>query len=91
MGAKNHAIVMPDADKTDTINACIGACFGSTGQRCMAISVVVMVGDAAKWIPEIVEKTKTLTVGSGWDNPDVTPLNNAEHLAKVERLIEDGA
>jgi len=47
MGAKNHAIVMPDADKEDTINACIGACFGSTGQRCMAISVVVMVGDSA--------------------------------------------
>jgi malonate-semialdehyde dehydrogenase (acetylating)/methylmalonate-semialdehyde dehydrogenase len=46
MGAKNHAIVMPDADKEDTINALIGACFGSTGQRCMAISVVVLVGDA---------------------------------------------
>jgi len=91
MGAKNHAIVMPDADKTDTINAVIGACFGSTGQRCMAIAVVVMVGDSAKWIPEIVEKTKTLTVGAGWDNPDITPLNNPEHLKKVERLIEDGA
>ena len=91
MGAKNHAIVMPDADKNDAINAVIGACFGSTGQRCMALSVIVMVGDSANWIPEIVEKTKTLTVGAGWDNPDVTPLNNAEHLAKVERLIEDGA
>jgi len=54
MGAKNHAIVMPDAEKEDTINAIIGACFGSTGQRCMAISVVVMVGDSAQWIPEIV-------------------------------------
>lgn len=57
----------------------------------MALSVIIMVGDSAQWIPEIVEKTKTLTVGAGWDNPDVTPLNNAEHLAKVERLIEDGA
>lgn len=47
MGAKNHAIIMPDADKEDTINAIIGACFGSTGQRCMAISVAVMVGDSA--------------------------------------------
>ena len=46
MGAKNHAIVMPDADKEDTINALIGACYGSTGQRCMAISVVVLVGDS---------------------------------------------
>jgi malonate-semialdehyde dehydrogenase (acetylating)/methylmalonate-semialdehyde dehydrogenase len=46
MGAKNHAIIMPDADKEDTINALIGACFGSTGQRCMAISVAIMVGDS---------------------------------------------
>jgi malonate-semialdehyde dehydrogenase (acetylating)/methylmalonate-semialdehyde dehydrogenase len=45
MGAKNHAIVMPDADKEDTINHIIGACFGSSGQRCMAISTVIFVGD----------------------------------------------
>ena len=90
MGAKNHCIIMPDAEKDDAINAVIGACFGSTGQRCMALSVVIMVGDSAKWIPEIVEKTKGLTVGAGVDNPDITPINNAEHLAKVERLIADG-
>ena len=65
MGAKNHAIIMPDADKEDAINAMIGACFGSTGQRCMAISVSVMVGESQDWIPEILEKTKTLTVGPG--------------------------
>lgn len=87
MGAKNHAIVMPDADKDDTINAIVGACFGSTGQRCMAISVVVMVGDSTQWIPEIVKRTKTLTVGAGKDNKDIAPLNNVEHLRKVERLI----
>ena len=46
MGAKNHCIVMPDAEKEDAINALIGACFGSTGQRCMAISVVLLVGDS---------------------------------------------
>lgn len=87
MGAKNHAIIMPDADKDDTINGVIGACFGSTGQRCMAISVIVMVGDSAEWIPEIVERTKSLTIGAGVDNADIAPLNNPEHLAKVERLI----
>lgn len=79
MGAKNHAIIMPDADKDDTINALIGACFGSTGQRCMAISVAILVGDSAKWIPEIVEKTKGLTVGAGHDNKDIAPLNNKQH------------
>jgi malonate-semialdehyde dehydrogenase (acetylating)/methylmalonate-semialdehyde dehydrogenase len=45
MGAKNHAIVMPDADREDTVNSILGACFGSSGQRCMAISVVIFVGD----------------------------------------------
>lgn len=58
MGAKNHAIIMPDAHKEDAINALIGACFGSTGQRCMAISVAVVVGEASDWIPDIIEKTK---------------------------------
>lgn len=45
MGAKNHAIIMPDADKEDTINSLVGACFGSSGQRCMAITTAVFVGD----------------------------------------------
>jgi len=90
MGAKNHGIVMPDADKKDTINALIGACFGSAGQRCMAISVVVLVGDAQKWIPEIVEQTKTLTIGPGHLNPDIGPTNNKALLANVHRLIADG-
>lgn len=90
MGAKNHAIVMPDADKEDTINGMVGACFGSSGQRCMAISVAVMVGDSAEWIPEIVEKTKTLSIGSGETNADIAPINNKGALARVERLIADG-
>lgn len=47
MAAKNHAVVMPDADKEDTINSLIGACFGSSGQRCMAISTVIFVGDVS--------------------------------------------
>lgn len=74
MGAKNHAVVLPDADKEDTINALIGACFGSTGQRCMAISVAIMVGESQNWIPEIVEKCKKLSVGAGINNADIAPL-----------------
>jgi len=88
MGAKNHAIVMPDADPEDTINALIGACFGSTGQRCMAISVAIMVGDAKEWIPEIVRKTKSLTVGAGKDNKDIAPLVTKESKQRVEKIIE---
>jgi len=90
MGAKNHGIVMPDADKEDTINALVGACFGSAGQRCMAIACVILVGDAQKWIPEIIEKTKKLTVGPGSENPDIGPTNNKALLANVHRLIADG-
>jgi malonate-semialdehyde dehydrogenase (acetylating)/methylmalonate-semialdehyde dehydrogenase len=78
MGAKNHAIIMPDTDKEDAINAIVGACYGSTGQRCMAISVVILVGDAQKWIPDIVERSKKLTVGAGINNPDIAPVNTKE-------------
>jgi malonate-semialdehyde dehydrogenase (acetylating)/methylmalonate-semialdehyde dehydrogenase len=90
MGAKNHAIIMPDADKEDTINALIGACFGSTGQRCMAISVAIMVGDSQNWIPEIVERTKKLSVGAGVNNADIAPLITKESKERVEKLIESG-
>lgn len=79
---------MPDADKEDTINALIGACYGSTGQRCMAISVAVMVGDSAQWIPEIVERCKKLTVGAGVNNPDISPLVTKESKERVEKIIE---
>jgi malonate-semialdehyde dehydrogenase (acetylating)/methylmalonate-semialdehyde dehydrogenase len=50
MGAKNHAIVLPDANKEQTLNAIAGAAFGAAGQRCMALPVVVLVGEAQKWI-----------------------------------------
>lgn len=88
MGAKNHAIVMGDADKEDAINALIGACYGSTGQRCMAISVVVMVGDSADWIPEIVEKSKKLTVGRGADNYDIAPVVTKGSLDRILGILE---
>lgn len=87
MGAKNHAIVLPDADKEDTINALIGACFGSSGQRCMAISVVVLVGEAQGWVQEIVEKSKKLTVGAGVDNPDITPVITKESKRRILDIL----
>jgi len=90
MGAKNHAIVMPDADKEDTLNALVGACYGSTGQRCMAIAVVVLVGDAQQWVPELVAKSKALTVGPAHENPDVAPLQSKGGLARAVELITDG-
>jgi malonate-semialdehyde dehydrogenase (acetylating)/methylmalonate-semialdehyde dehydrogenase len=57
----------------------------------MAISVAVMVGDSQKWIPEIVEKSKGLTIGAGADNKDIAPLNTKAAKERIERLIADGA
>ncbi|MET3493518.1 CoA-acylating methylmalonate-semialdehyde dehydrogenase [Variovorax boronicumulans] len=65
-GAKNHMVVMPDADIDQTVDALIGAGYGSAGERCMAISVAVLVGDVAdKVIPKLIERTKTLKVLNG--------------------------
>ncbi|RCX09767.1 CoA-acylating methylmalonate-semialdehyde dehydrogenase [Extensimonas vulgaris] len=91
MGAKNHAIVLPDANKEQTLNALAGAAFGAAGQRCMAVSVAVLVGEAQKWIPELVAKAKTLKVGAGHEKgTDVGPLVSCAALARVESLIEKG-
>ncbi|MBB5017692.1 malonate-semialdehyde dehydrogenase (acetylating)/methylmalonate-semialdehyde dehydrogenase [Chitinivorax tropicus] len=90
MGAKNHAIVLPDANKEQTLNALVGASFGAAGQRCMAISVAVLVGEANDWIPELVAKAKTLKVGAGRDNPDLGPLISCAAKDRVTTLIEKG-
>src|SRR5690554_1986854 len=55
MGAKNHAVIMPDANKEQTLNAIAGAAFGAAGQRCMALPVVILVGESRSWLPELVE------------------------------------
>jgi malonate-semialdehyde dehydrogenase (acetylating)/methylmalonate-semialdehyde dehydrogenase len=82
MGAKNHAIVVPDANKEQTLNALAGAAFGAAGQRCMALSVVVLVGEAQKWIPELVAKAKTLKVSGGTEKgTDVGPVISCAALS----------
>ena len=65
MAAKNHAVILPDADKHHVINSLVGAAFGAAGQRCMALSTVVFVGDSKAWLPEIVAKAQALVVGAG--------------------------
>ncbi|MBO9652567.1 MAG: CoA-acylating methylmalonate-semialdehyde dehydrogenase, partial [Variovorax sp.] len=91
MGAKNHAIVMPDANKEQTLNALAGAAFGAAGQRCMAVSVAVLVGDARNWVPDLVEKAKTLKVGAGTEKGvDVGPLVSCAAFDRVTGLIERG-
>jgi malonate-semialdehyde dehydrogenase (acetylating)/methylmalonate-semialdehyde dehydrogenase len=91
MGAKNHAIVMPDANKEQTLNALAGAAFGAAGQRCMAVSTAVLVGDAQKWIPELVAKARQLKVNAGTQQgADVGPLISCAARSRVEGLIERG-
>jgi malonate-semialdehyde dehydrogenase (acetylating)/methylmalonate-semialdehyde dehydrogenase len=90
MGAKNHAIVLPDAHKEQTLNALAGASFGAAGQRCMAVSVAVLVGDARQWVPELVAKARTLKVGPGKDNLDLGPVISCAAKDRVHALIEKG-
>ncbi len=91
MGAKNHAVILPDCAKDQSLNALVGAGFGAAGQRCMAISVGVLVGEAAKWVPDIVEKAKSLKVTCGMEpGADLGPLISKAALARVHSLIEAG-
>jgi malonate-semialdehyde dehydrogenase (acetylating)/methylmalonate-semialdehyde dehydrogenase len=91
MGAKNHAVILPDASKDHSLNALVGAGFGAAGQRCMAISVGVLVGEAGKWVPDIVEKARSLKVTCGTEpGADLGPLISRAALARVNSLIEMG-
>lgn len=91
MGAKNHAVIMPDANKEQSLNALVGAGFGAAGQRCMAVSVAVLVGDANRWIPDIVAKAKSLKVSAGTEpGADLGPLVSKQAKQRVEGLIEQG-
>lgn len=91
MGAKNHAIVLPDAHKQQTLNNLAGAAFGAAGQRCMALSVVVLVGESQQWLPDLIEKAKSLKVSAGVEpGTDVGPLVSCAALDRVSGLIERG-
>ena len=92
-GAKNHAIVMPDADMDQAANATLGAAYGSCGERCMAISVVVCVGEetASEFISNLQQGLNNLTVDSGFSSDsDMGPLISERHLNRVRDYIEIG-
>ena len=93
-GAKNHAVVMPDADIENAASQLIGAAYGSSGERCMALSVAVAVGDDAAdaLLAEVKRRLTQLKIGSA-ENPnnDFGPLITAEHKARVQSLIASAA
>ncbi|WHS61064.1 CoA-acylating methylmalonate-semialdehyde dehydrogenase [Pseudomonas sp. G2-4] len=91
MGAKNHAVVLPDANREQTLNALVGAGFGAAGQRCMATSVVVLVGAAKQWLPEIKALAQKLKVNAGSEpGTDVGPVISKRAKARILELIESG-
>jgi malonate-semialdehyde dehydrogenase (acetylating)/methylmalonate-semialdehyde dehydrogenase len=91
MGAKNHAVVLPDANREQTLNALVGAGFGAAGQRCMATSALVLVGQAQEWLPDLIARAKALTVGAGTEpTTDVGPLVSQAAKERVLSLIAKG-
>jgi malonate-semialdehyde dehydrogenase (acetylating)/methylmalonate-semialdehyde dehydrogenase len=96
-GAKNHMVVMPDADIDQAVDALIGAGYGSAGERCMAISVAMLVGDVAdRLMPKLIERTKTLKVLDGKNlaaemGPIVTRAAHQRITGYIEQGVQEGA
>ncbi|ALS98591.1 CoA-acylating methylmalonate-semialdehyde dehydrogenase [Lacimicrobium alkaliphilum] len=90
-GAKNHSVIMPDANKAQVLNNLVGASVGAAGQRCMAISVAVFVGDSKDWIPELAEMIAKVRPGL-WNDKDAGfgPLISDKARQRVLSLIEQG-
>ncbi|HEY0201005.1 MAG TPA: CoA-acylating methylmalonate-semialdehyde dehydrogenase, partial [Burkholderiaceae bacterium] len=92
-GAKNHMVVMPDADLDQVVDALMGAGYGSAGERCMAVSVAVLVGDVAdKIVPKLVERVKTLKVLDGMDlDAEMGPIVTRAAYERISGYIDQGA
>jgi malonate-semialdehyde dehydrogenase (acetylating)/methylmalonate-semialdehyde dehydrogenase len=93
-GAKNHMVVMPDADMDQAVDSLMGAAYGSAGERCMAISVAVPVGEetADRLVAKLKERVEGLKIGDGLaaDEPEMGPLVTAQHLEKVRGYVDLG-
>src|SRR5690606_1489577 len=85
-GAKTHGIILPAAPKEQTLNTLVGAASGAAGQRCMALSVLILVGEAQSWLPDLVAKAKTLKVNAGVE--DATDLGPVVSCSALERSEE---
>jgi len=90
-GAKNHAIVMPDADLKFTVEALIGAGYGSAGERCMAISAIVAVGDVAdKLVESLAARARKVTTGNGTTDVEMGPVVTCAARDRIKGLIDEG-
>ena len=91
-GAKNHMVVMPDADLEQAADALIGAAYGSAGERCMAVSVAVLVGNTAEaLVPKLAERARRLRIGNGMQNDaEMGPIISQAALERIRGYIADG-
>ncbi|GIY92839.1 probable methylmalonate-semialdehyde dehydrogenase, mitochondrial, partial [Caerostris extrusa] len=88
---KNHGVILPDANKEHTLNQLVGAAFGAAGQRCMALSTAVFIGESRNWIPELVERAKKLKVNADYvPNTDLGPVISPEAKKRICGLVESG-
>ncbi|KAK8006547.1 Methylmalonate-semialdehyde dehydrogenase [Apiospora marii] len=88
LGAKNHALIMPDTNKNLALNSIAGAAFGAAGQRCMALSALVTLGETKEWLHDLVGRAKNLQVNGGFEpGADLGPLITPESQKRVEDLI----
>ena len=96
LGAKNHAAVLPDCNKNHFVNSVVGAAFGAAGQRCMALSTLVMVGETKEWLGDVAASARKLQVNGGFEKgADLGPVISPQSKARIEALIasaeEEGA
>ena len=91
-GAKNHAVIMPDSDLDQAVSGLMGAAYGSAGERCMAQSVAVAVGDIGdELVKRLAKQVEVLKVGPGMDEQsEMGPLVTKEHLEKVKSYVDIG-
>jgi len=91
-GAKNHLIVMPDADLDQAVDGLVGAAYGSAGERCMAVSVAVLVGDVAeRLVPRLAERVRALRVGNGMDTGvEMGPVVTRQARERIASYIDTG-
>lgn len=89
LGAKNHCIIMEDADKEDSLNALVNASLGAAGQRCMATTVAIMVGNTKDWLDELALKMKKIKVGNGLDNGiDLGPVISIQSKERILDILK---
>ena len=92
LGAKNHGVVLADAHKEKVVNALVASAFGAAGQRCMALSTVLLVGETKNWLPDIKARAMKLKVNAGHvQGVDLGPMISPQALERAKRLLQSGS